>query len=226
MRSTTKVLLSAALAASLASACERHVSEPDARSASPSAVDSAPVAGSVAFAVSASSTAEAPTAGGQPPRCIKQTPPQPSRPDPPPGFAPNCPDDPGRPKLERAKVRFPSADTELDVELAITHQQRMRGLMYRKSMAQGEGMLFVFGQRRVHRFWMKNTCIALDMMFIDRDGLIVGIEENVPTMNETSYHVGCPSLYVLEANAGWARRHGVKAGQLVELPAAAAGKER
>jgi hypothetical protein len=78
-------------------------------------------------------------------------------------------------------------------------------------------MIFLFGHRRDHSFWMKNTCLPLDMIFIDRDGLIVGIEENVPTLNEGSYRVGCPSVVVLEVNAGWSRRHGVTAGQQVRI---------
>jgi hypothetical protein len=93
----------------------------------------------------------------------------------------------------------------------------MRGLMYRTSMADDRGMLFVFERRTVQRFWMKNTCIPLDMLFIDQDGLIVGIEENVPTLNTNSYQAGCPSLYVLEVNAGWCANNGVEPGQRVRL---------
>ena len=64
-------------------------------------------------------------------------------------------------------------------------------------------MIFVFGEeRRNHEFWMHNTCIPLDMMFIDKDGFITGIEENVPTMNDNTYSSGCASTYVLEVNAG------------------------
>jgi uncharacterized membrane protein (UPF0127 family) len=226
MRIKAQLLLPSAFAVlSLACACERVVSEPSGDSGAPAPPSSAPAVTSAAPLRQASA---APSQPAQPARCIKQTLPQPDRPQPPPGFDPTCPDDPGRPTLGRAKMRFTAAgsDTELDVELAVKHEQRMRGLMYRKSMPQDEGMLFVFDQRRVHRFWMKNTCIALDMLFIDTDGLIVGIEENVPTMNERSYHAGCPSLYVLEVNAGWSRRHGVQAGQLVQLPAAVTSKGR
>ena len=55
------------------------------------------------------------------------------------------------------------------------------------------------------------------MFFIDGDGTIVGVEENVPTMNDNTYSAGCPSRYVLELNAGFARRHGLRAGQKVRL---------
>jgi uncharacterized membrane protein (UPF0127 family) len=59
------------------------------------------------------------------------------------------------------------------------------------------------------------------MLFIDFDGLIVGIVENAPTLNDASRGVGCASRWVLEVNAGWARRHGVRAGQRIEIPEAA-----
>jgi len=118
--------------------------------------------------------------------------------------------------LRKGKVRFLSAaDLVVDVEIAERHEDRMRGLMYRTQMADAAGMLFVFKERRVQSFWMKNTCLPLDMLFIDHDGLIVGIEENVPTMNVSNYGVQCPSLYVLELNAGWTRRNSVRAGQRV-----------
>lgn len=105
----------------------------------------------------------------------------------------------------------------LDVELAETPEQQTRGLMFRTEMANDAGMLFVFDEATVHSFWMRDTCIPLDMLFITADGLIVGIAESVPTMNDASRAVRCPSLYVLEVNAGWARAHGVKAGMTATL---------
>ena len=115
------------------------------------------------------------------------------------------------------RVVFEEASTSVEVEVAETYEQRKRGLMYRKSMGEEEGMLFVFDEESVHRFWMRNTCIPLDMLFIADDGLIVGIAENAPTLNDDGYLVPCPSVYVLEVNAGWSRRHGVKPGQKVKL---------
>ena len=90
--------------------------------------------------------------------------------------------------------------------------------MYRTSLAPGSGMLFDLGLRDDHKFWMHNTCIPLDLIYVDEDGLVVGIVENAPTLNDDSRGVGCPSRYVLEVNAGWSRRHGVKAGQYMTLP--------
>ncbi|MDP9000049.1 MAG: DUF192 domain-containing protein, partial [Myxococcota bacterium] len=99
-----------------------------------------------------------------------------------------------------------------------------RGLMYRKSLAEDRGMLFDLGTRDDHKFWMHNTCIPLDLLYADEDGFIVGIVENAPTLNDEARGVGCPSLFVLEVNAGWARRHGVKAGQAMRIPADAMAK--
>ena len=91
--------------------------------------------------------------------------------------------------------------------------------MFRTTMPSDQGMLFSFaGPPRVHTFWMHNTCIPLDMLFITNDGFISGILENVPTLNDAPRSVHCPVSYVLETNAGWTRRHGVFAGQRVLLP--------
>jgi uncharacterized membrane protein (UPF0127 family) len=147
--------------------------------------------------------------------------------------AASCPPDPehGPPKLPLAVLAFPDvhADarvTSLEVEVVRTEQESARGLMYRRAMAPDRGMLFRMGERREQKFWMRNTCLALDMVFIDDDGVIVGILENVPTLNDDERTVGCPSSWVLETNAGWTRRHGVVAGQRVEIPADVRGASR
>ena len=131
--------------------------------------------------------------------------------------------------MSTAVITFPEAkgpDAKADakaplkatVELARTEDQRERGLMYRTSMPEDHGMLFEMESHTLHHFWMRNTCIPLDMFFVDPDGLIVGVLENVPTLHTDERAVACPSSYVLEMNAGWARRHGVRAGQRLDLP--------
>jgi uncharacterized membrane protein (UPF0127 family) len=154
-----------------------------------------------------------------PPRCIK---PMPASPPPaaPPGAAPGCPPDPdGQPRLPRVALSFPEGrDAALNVELTRTPDEHARGLMYRRSMPEDRGMLFRMGERIEHTFWMRNTCISLDLMFIDDDGTIVGIVENAPTLTDAQQTVGCPSSWVLEVNAGWSRRHGVASGQRVAIP--------
>lgn len=95
----------------------------------------------------------------------------------------------------------------------------MRGLMYRKEMSDGAGMLFIFERQKKLQFWMKNTCIPLDMIFIDKGGTIVAIEENTPTLSTDTFGPKrCDAKFVLEVNAGWARKNGVKPGQKLELP--------
>ena len=134
-----------------------------------------------------------------------------------------CPADPvfGGVRMKTAKVTFPDAPgtPSLTVEVAATDRERARGLMYRTQMAPNAGMLFLpDGPPRVQRFWMKNTCIPLDMIFISESGKIVGILENVPPMNLKQRAVKARSSYVLETNAGWTSRAGIKSGQQVTLP--------
>jgi hypothetical protein len=149
-------------------------------------------------------------------RCV-QAMPEPPPPTPP--AAASCPADPdkGGPKL-RVMTLALEGGNKLEVELARSGSETMRGLMYRTQMPEDHGMLFRMGERTEHSFWMRNTCIPLDMMFIEDDGLIVGIVENVPVLNEKPRGVACLSSWVLEVNAGWSRRHGVKPGQKVIIP--------
>lgn len=122
-----------------------------------------------------------------------------------------------------AEVNFPDAPSSprVEVELAKTPHHIERGLMYRRSMPDDRGMFFTLDERRDHTFWMRNTCIPLDMLFIDDDGIIVGIVEAAAPLTETTRSVGCPSVFVLEVNAGWARRRGIKPGQKITIPFAA-----
>jgi hypothetical protein len=87
--------------------------------------------------------------------------------------------------------------------------------MYRTSMPEDQGMLFSWTTETVRTFWMRNTCIPLDMLFINRDGFILGIVEQVPVLNDEPRSVPCPAAYVLELNAGYSRRHGLTPGTRV-----------
>jgi hypothetical protein len=99
----------------------------------------------------------------------------------------------------------------------LTEEHRSRGLMYRREMAEDHGMLFVFEDSQNRSFWMHNTCLPLDMLFIAEDGYITGIQENVPTMNDDSRSIPCRAKFVLEVNAGFCRKFGVKAGQSIKI---------
>ncbi|NUP10990.1 MAG: DUF192 domain-containing protein [Polyangiaceae bacterium] len=159
-----------------------------------------------------------------PNRCLKETPAEPTRTVTGPVPAPGCPADPGPvPELVRKRVEIRGASEGLltvDAEIAKEDEHRMRGLMYRTSLPENDGMLFIFEYDRELNFWMRNTCIPLDMMFIAADGTIVAIEENTPTLTDETFSSGCNARYVLEVNAGWSRKHGVKAGMKVKVPKA------
>jgi uncharacterized protein len=194
-----------------------------------SVASSAVLASSAASAASAVSAASAASAASVPSgRCILPTPNEPP-PAVAPGHAPGCPPDPERlePRAREPsglRVAFPeSKGASVEAEVVRSQHDTMRGLMYRTSLPEERGMLFDLGVREDHKFWMHNTCIPLDLLYVDEDGLIVGIVENAPTLNDDPRGVGCPSRYVLEVNAGWARRHGVKAGQPMSLPAGVGG---
>jgi len=103
------------------------------------------------------------------------------------------------------------------VEVALTPEEHARGLMYRSQLPADAGMIFVFDQPSVQRFWMKNTLIPLDMIFIGKDRRIVGIVEDAVPETETERMVGAPSQYVLEIGGGLSARLGIKRGEPVEF---------
>jgi uncharacterized protein len=121
--------------------------------------------------------------------------------------------------LPVAHVTFPDAlGAAIEAQVVRSPHDTMRGLMYRTSLGPDRGMLFDLRTREDHQFWMHNTCLPLDLLYIDDDGFIVGVVESAPTLNDQPRGVGCPSVYVLEVNAGWSRRHGVRAGQHARFP--------
>lgn len=91
---------------------------------------------------------------------------------------------------------------EFKVEVADSEPEHTRGLMFRKELGNREGMIFVYDVEKIQTFWMKNTYIPLDMLFIDKNKKIVGILKNIPPLNEEKRSVEIPSQYVLELKAG------------------------
>src|ERR1700712_3419305 len=104
------------------------------------------------------------------------------------------------------------------VEMATTEQEKETGLMYRKEMADGKGMLFDFSPEQQVSMWMKNTYIPLDMIFIRADGRILRIAENTEPLSTKIIPSGGLAKGVLEAIAGTAKKYGIAPGDLVGHP--------
>jgi uncharacterized protein len=96
-------------------------------------------------------------------------------------------------------------------EVADNNASRTQGLMHRKSMPQGDGMVFVFEEIAIHCMWMKNTLIPLSVAFIDPSGAIINIADMRPH-NEQSHCATRPARYALEMNKGWFAERGIKPG--------------
>jgi uncharacterized membrane protein (UPF0127 family) len=112
-----------------------------------------------------------------------------------------------------------SAGRELSVavEIADTPAKRELGLQYRRDLPADRGMIFLFPGESTLSFWMKNTPIPLDMIFIAGDRKIVGVVEQARPFSLDPRGVPTPSRFVLEVNGGFAKRHGVKAGDTVRF---------
>lgn len=120
-----------------------------------------------------------------------------------------------RPVVVLSPEGQPSA--RVTVEVVSTPPRIRRGLMFRTHLGADRGMLFLMGATADHSFWMKNTLIPLDMIFIAEDMTVAGVVESTEPQTLDSRTVGKPSLYVLEVNGGWAARHGVTAGTRVQF---------
>ena len=119
----------------------------------------------------------------------------------------------------RAEAVFPDK-TVVALEVARTEPERSRGLMFRTSMPEQAGMIFLFERPGVYPFWMKNTLISLDMFWTDTTGKVVWIAESVPPCQADpcpEYPPKAVASYVIETNAGFAKRHAVKVGDVVTL---------
>ena len=117
----------------------------------------------------------------------------------------------------RVFLATPKGEIAVRVEVVSTPPTIQRGLMYRQHLPLDAGMLFLMEEERDHTFYMRNTLIPLDMIFIGRDLTIAGIVENAEPKTEDLRSVGKPSLYVLEVNGGWTRSHQVVAGAKVRF---------
>jgi len=107
--------------------------------------------------------------------------------------------------------------TPLRVEVASTPDKQERGLMFRQSLPEDEGMLFIFKEPQELNFWMRNTLIPLDIAFIGADGVILNIHHAKPLDESIQYRSAGAAKYVVETNQGWFSKHGIRPGDKVIL---------
>ncbi len=107
--------------------------------------------------------------------------------------------------------------TPLHVEVASTPEKQERGLMFRQSLPEDEGMLFIFKEPQELTFWMRNTLIPLDIAFAGADGVILNIHQAKPLDESIQYRSAGSAKYVIETNQGWFSRHGIQPGDRVVL---------
>jgi uncharacterized membrane protein (UPF0127 family) len=109
-----------------------------------------------------------------------------------------------------------SGDTlqRLDIEIAERRDEIEYGMMYRKSMAEQTGMLFLLGMERPQSFYMKNTYVPLDIIYLDNNSQVVSIQKNAKPLDETSLPSGKPAAMVLEVQGGFSDKFGVSEGTL------------
>jgi len=118
----------------------------------------------------------------------------------------------------RIEIRGPEKSLIIRAEIASTPKARSQGLMNRKSLAPHHGMLFIFPKSEPHSFWMKNTLIPLDMLFVNDNLKIIHIVANAKPMTTTSRGTKQPSRFVLELPGGYCARHEIKVGHQLIIP--------
>jgi uncharacterized protein len=119
-------------------------------------------------------------------------------------------------RKDSVQLRGSWGETHFNVEIADTPETRSRGLMFREIMPRGDGMLFVYEEPRRSSFWMKNTLIPLDMLFVDQSGTITRIHHQAIPGNLTSIDGGDQVFAVLEINGGLAKRYGISVGSQMQ----------
>ena len=103
----------------------------------------------------------------------------------------------------------------IDIELAQNESQQQLGLMYRDTLAENQGMLFLFNSEEVRAFWMKNTILSLDIIFVNEHNEIVTIHKYTTPYSEETYASTKPAKYVLEVNAGYADKRKLSVGDRI-----------
>lgn len=110
--------------------------------------------------------------------------------------------------------------TSIDIEMADEVPERMQGLKYRKNMKENRGMFFVFDREQPQSFWMQDTHISLDIMYVNSALRIVDIAKNTTPYSEAPIPSSSPAQYVVEVIAGFSEKYGVQEGDLIRTRAA------
>ncbi len=121
---------------------------------------------------------------------------------------------------EKLTIQLPDGkNISFNVEVATTEAQRQHGLMFRRAMPRDAGMLFLFDKEQELHFWMKNTYLPLDMLFVRADGVIVRIAPMTTPRSLSPVHSGEPCVAVIELNGGEAQKRGIIPGSRAIYPA-------
>jgi hypothetical protein len=105
-----------------------------------------------------------------------------------------------------------NSKTKIDIQIANNDFDRELGLMFRKQMDENKGMLFIFPEEARQSFWMRNTLISLDMIFVNALNKIVTIHRNTQTLSDQSYPSSAPAKYVIEVNGGYCSKYNINEG--------------
>ena len=135
------------------------------------------------------------------------------------GAAPKAASPTAAPAVSGPRVVLPSGAV-YKVELARTPDEQAQGLMFRESLAPNAGMLFLFGDASVRPFWMKNTMIPLDIIWLDAGGKVLFVSENTPPCKADpcpSYGPDKPAVNVLELAGGMAKKEGIAVGSVLKV---------
>ena len=119
---------------------------------------------------------------------------------------------------DRLVLHTGQGDFTFTVEIADTNEERAKGLMFRNELAADAGMLFDYGKEQEASFWMQNTLIPLDMIFIGADGVVKTIHVNAKPLDTTPIPSGVPVRFVLEIPGGRSREIGLAVGDRMEHP--------
>jgi uncharacterized membrane protein (UPF0127 family) len=106
---------------------------------------------------------------------------------------------------------------KIDLEIASTDEERARGLMFRPEMEENQGMIFLFYKDEIQSFYMRNTIISLDIIYVNSNKEIVDIYKNTNVLDDTSLPSKAPAMYVVEINGGLCDKYQIKEGDLIQF---------